>query len=392
MNPQADWLRSLFLLRPDVAFLNHGSFGACPKPVFDAYQAFQRELEDEPVEFLGRRYGTLMKQARTDLAEYLGAAADDVVFVPNATTAINTVAKSLELQPGDEILSTNIEYGALDRTWEDICERVGASYVRQAVTLPVTDRKTTADEIWSGFSKRTRVLFVSHITSCTALTLPIEPLIERAKAAGITTIVDGAHACGQIPLHLESLGADYYTGNCHKWMLAPKGCAFLYARREAQDAIRPLVTSWDDIAATDSRFVREMEYQGTSDISAYLTISAAIEFMHEHDWDTVHERCHELVNVYRAGMREITGLPSLSPDGLDWYAHMSAHPLPPCDGSALHLALFDEHLVEIPVSRGPGGTDFIRISVQAYNTRDDVDRALEGVRDLLPRFVAAAVS
>jgi len=237
-------LCDLFLLDPDVIYLNHGSFGACPRSVFDAYQRWQRELERQPVEFLGRRFAALMAEARAALGAYVGADADDLVYVPNATTGLNIVARSLELAPGDEVLATDHEYGALDRTWRFICGRRGARYVRRPVELPITSAEQVVEAIWAGVTARTRVLFLSHITSPTAVILPVAELVRRAREAGIITIVDGAHAPGQIPLDLESLGADFYCGNCHKWMMAPKGSAFLYARRERQPLLEPLVVSW----------------------------------------------------------------------------------------------------------------------------------------------------
>ncbi len=378
-------LRDKFLLRPDVTFLNHGSFGACPAEVFAVYQDWQRELEAQPVEFVGRRFPELMRRARGDLAAYLNADEDDLVFVPNATTAINTVARSLPLRKGDEILATDLEYGALDRAWTVVCADRGARYVRRSVSLPLVSEEQFIDEIWSGVTPRTRVLYLSHITSTTALTLPIAELLKRARARGIITVIDGAHAPGQIALDLSALGADFYTGNCHKWMMTPKGCAFLYARRDAQSLIRPLVVSWGDKSGEAPSFVQELEFQGTNDFAAYLSVSAAIAFMADNNWQEVRVRCHRLVNLYRTGIRELTGLPSLSPDDERWYSQMSAHPLPSCDGDALQRALFDKFRIEIPVTEA--AKQYLRISIQGYNTVDDVSYLLETLTDLLPQFL-----
>ncbi|MBN1661062.1 MAG: aminotransferase class V-fold PLP-dependent enzyme, partial [Anaerolineae bacterium] len=237
-------IRDLFLLQPDVVFLNHGSFGACPRSVFEVYQRWQLELERQPVEFLGRRAPELMRAARQALGSYLGAEADDLVYVPNATTGLNAVARALPLLPGDEVLATDHEYGALDRTWRFVCARRGARYVNQPVPLPVESAEQVVEAIWGGVTERTRVLFLSHITSPTALILPVEALVRRARSAGILTVIDGAHVPGQTPLDLEALGADFYSGNCHKWLCSPKGAGFLYARREVQNLLEPLVVSW----------------------------------------------------------------------------------------------------------------------------------------------------
>lgn len=243
MNPVEPGLREQFLLRPDVVFLNHGSFGACPKPVFEAYQYWLREMEAQPVEFF-RRSTEHLAEARRVLGASVGAHADDLVFVPNATTGLNIVAKSLRLDPGDEILTTDHEYGALDRTWRFYCERWGARYLRARIPVPVESQQQIVDVVWSQVTPRTRVLFLSHITAPTALIMPVEELVRRARAADILTVIDGAHAPGQIPLNMAAIGADFYSGNCHKWMCAPKGSAFLYARREVQPLLEPLVVSW----------------------------------------------------------------------------------------------------------------------------------------------------
>ncbi|MDD5564177.1 MAG: aminotransferase class V-fold PLP-dependent enzyme, partial [Thermoanaerobaculaceae bacterium] len=277
-------MRNLFLLRPGVVYLNHGSFGACPRPVFERYQAWQRELEAEPVEFLGRRFAELMRDARGALAAFVGAGPDDLVFVPNATTGLNAVARSLRLKPGDEVLATDHEYGALDRTWTFVCEKRAARYVRRPLPLPIRSAEEIIDAVWSGVTGRTRVLFLSHVASTTAIILPVKELIGRARERGILTVIDGAHAPGQIPLDLAALGADFYAGNCHKWMNAPKGSAFLYARAGAQPLLEPLVVSWGwrSDRPGPSRFVDEHEWQGTRDVAAYLAVPAAIEFMREH--------------------------------------------------------------------------------------------------------------
>jgi isopenicillin-N epimerase len=206
---------SLFLLRKGVTFLNHGSFGACPTPVFETYRRWQRELEEQPVEFLGRRIDDLLRAAREPLARELGAQPDDLVVVPNATHGVNIVARSLDLDVGDEVVVTELEYGAVQRTWRYICGQRGATYRPARVSLPVTSHEAVADEIWSAVTPRTRVVVISHITSATALILPVAEICRRARAAGILTLVDGAHAPGQIPLSLAELGADFYAGNCH---------------------------------------------------------------------------------------------------------------------------------------------------------------------------------
>jgi len=379
-------LRELFLLQPDVVFLNHGSFGACPRPVFEAYQSWQLELERQPVEFLGRRFNDLMCKARQSLAAFVGADADNLVYVPNATTGLNIVIRSLPLREGDEVLSTDHEYGALDRAWRFVCRKRGARYLRQPVPLPVESAEQVVEAIWSGVTPRTRALFLSHITSPTAIIFPVAELIRRAREADILTIVDGAHAPGQIPLDLNALGADVYSGNCHKWLMSAKGAAFLHVCREVQQKIEPLVVSWGWEADRPgpSRFIDEQEWQGTRDIAAYLSVPAAINFIQEHDWPRVRQECHELVRYARDRVSQLTGLPPVTPDLTEWFAQMAALPIPPCDLDVLKRRLYDEFRIEIPTVEW-NGRHFVRISIQAYNTQADVDALVHALKTLLPQ-------
>jgi isopenicillin-N epimerase len=376
-------LRDLFLLRPNVVFLNHGSFGACPRPVFEAYQAWQRELEYQPVEFVQRRSRTLMQEARQALGDYLGADVDDLVYVTNVTLGLNIVARSLHLEPGDEVLTTDHEYGSLNRTWELVCERRGARYVHRTVSLPITSAEQVVEEVWSGVTERTRVLFISHITSPTALNLPVAELVRRAREAGIISVVDGAHAAGQVPLDLEALGVDFYSGNCHKWMMAPKGAGFLYVRREMQCLLEPLVGGRLLREPQCSLLVDEHQYQGTRDLSAFLSVPVAIQFMQDHDWPTVQQACHELICTAQEEVTALTGLSPVVPDLAPWFAQMAVLPIPPCDMRALHNRLHDEYEIEIPTT-GWNGHHFVRLSVQGYNTRADVERLVEALGALLP--------
>ncbi len=381
MRPDASWL---FMLRPGVVYLNHGSFGACPRPVFERYQAWQRELESEPVEFLGRRCASLMRGAREGLAAFVGADPDDLVFVPNATTGLNAVARSLRLEPGDEVLATDHEYGALDRTWEFVCGRRGARYVRRPLPLPLASAGDVVEAVWAGVTHRTRVLFLSHVTSTTAIVLPVGEMIRRARERGILTVIDGAHAPGQVALALAELGADFYAGNCHKWMNAPKGSAFLHARREVQGLLEPLVVSWGwrSDRPGPSRFVDEHEWQGTRDIAAYLTVPAAIEFMREHDWPEVQRACHDLVAAARDRINAVTGRAAIVPDDPGWFGQMATVALSPCDHDALQRRLFQEFGIEVPTFSWNGGS-YLRVSVQAYNDGSDIDALSSALARLL---------
>ena len=389
-NLQSPIPKSLFFLDPDVVFLNHGSFGATPRPVFEKYQAWQRELERQPVEFLGRRFIDLMRDARAALAAYVHTDADNLVYVPNATTGLNVVARSLPLKPGDEIVTTDHEYGALDRMWRFLCRRTDAIYNPQPIPLPVTTAEDFIERVWQGVTPRTRVLFLSHITSPTALIFPITELCRRARDAGIISIIDGAHAIGQIPLDMNAIGADFYASNAHKWLCAPKGSAFLYARPEAQHLVEPLVVSWGYEAEkpSASRFVDEQEWAGTRDIAAYLATPEAIRFCEAHHWDAVRARCHALARNARERIGALTGLPPICPDSTDWYMQMVALPLPPIDMTKdafgrvpLQARLMDEFKIEVPIVVW-NGKPYIRVSIQAYNTPEDVERLVEALGQL----------
>jgi len=379
-----DDLRDLFLLRPDIVFLNHGSFGACPRPVFEVYQRLQLELERQPVLFLDREFRQRMSDARGALARYVGADADDLVYVPNATTAINIVARSLPLAPDDEILTTDLEYGAVDRTWEFIARRRDARVVRAEIPVPVDDPDEVVDAIWSRVTQRTRVLSISHIAYLTALILPIEPLVEKARDAGILTVIDGAHVPGQLPLSLDELGADFYAGNCHKWMLAPKGAGFLHARRAVQPLLEPLVVSWgwESEMPSSSRFVDHHEWQGTRDIAPLLSVPAAIDFMEAHDWDSVRASCRQLLRSAVARIVEVTRLDPLFTGNGDWTAQMAGLPLPADEGEALKARLYDEHRIEVPIVEWKGRW-LLRISIQAYNAEQDVDALTNALESCL---------
>jgi isopenicillin-N epimerase len=370
-------LREKFLLDPSVTFLNHGSFGATPRAVFERYQEWQLELERQPVLFLDRRLDALLAEARAVLGAYVGADPDDLVFVPNATAGVNVAAWPLGLQPGDEVLSTDLEYGAIDLTWEHVCGDLGARYVRTPIRLPVTSAEEIVDAVWAGVGPRTRALFLSHHTSATAMTLPVEELCRRAREAGIQTIVDGAHVPGHLPLNLRELDADYYAANCHKWLGAPKGAGFLYVRRELQRDVHPLLISWG-YEGDDPSFVSRHQKQGTRDPSAYLTVPAAIAWQDEHEWAAVRDRCHELA---RRARNELD-LEPLTPDSNEFFAQMVTLRLPKNAPRDLQERLYAEHRIEIPVFER-GDERFIRASFQGYNDTADLERLKAALVELL---------
>jgi isopenicillin-N epimerase len=385
-------LRDLFLLDPDVVYLNHGSFGACPKPVFETYQQWQLELERQPVEFLGRRSTQLLADARAALARYLKAAPDEVVYFTNPTTAINMVARSMDLKPGDEILTTNHEYGAMDRTWRFICSRTRARYIHTSTQLPVSNPEDFVEQFWEGVNKHTRAIFISHITSPTALILPVESICQKARQQGLLCIVDGAHAPGQIPVDLPALGADIYTGACHKWLMSPKGAAFLYARKEIQKMLSPLVVSWgyESEFPSESQFIDYHEWQGTRDLAAFLSVPAAIEFQEKYNWAEVRQECHRLAVITNARINSLTGLPSISSNlsthasiSYTWFQQMFSASLPDwIDPIKFKTRLYAEFRIEVPILSW-NNQIYIRVSIQGYNTFEDINALLTALQKLL---------
>lgn len=391
--PTVETLRQEFLIDPEVIFLNHGSFGATPKPVFDEYQRWQRELEWQPVEFLSRRSDDLLDDARSQMATYLGCRRDELVFVPNATTGINVVARSLPVEPGDEVLGTDLEYGACERAWEWNLEQRGARYLRARVPLPVGSPDDVVEAIFAAVTPRTRAIYLSHITSGTALRLPIEAVAARAREQGILTVIDGAHAIGQIPVDLDASGVDLYSGNSHKWLCAPKGSGILYARPEHHVWLQSPIVSWGWIQESDRflgdrQFVSRNQFQGTRDIAAFLATPSAIAYQMERDWDTVRDRCQDLVVEARDRIAALSGLPQIAPapapGDYAWFRQMAIAPLPvDINGKELKRRLYDDYRIEIPVTQ-VGDRHYIRFSFQGYNGRDDLEALLSALEHLLP--------
>lgn len=382
-----------FLLRDDVVFLNHGSYGACPRPVFEAYQRWQLELERQPVEFLdpARGFTARMRDARAALAAELGTDPDNIVGQTNATAALNVVAQSLDLTPGDQILTTDHEYSALEKTWAYVARHTGAEVVTVEIPLPLDSEAAFTEAILAGFTDRTRVLYLSHITSPTALLIPIERAVAAARARGIYTVIDGAHTPGHIPLRLDALGADFYAGNCHKWLMTPKGSAFLYVRPEMQKLIDPLVIShgWTADNKEPGRtgpfgntpFVDQLEMQGTRDPAAWLTVPAALAFRRDHDWREVARRCQVLAQETARRLAARTRLAPLSSQEF-CAPQLVAMPIPDCDTLAVHRALMERFRIEMPVFKWRGRA-IARLSVQGYNSRGQMDLLLDALTELL---------
>jgi isopenicillin-N epimerase len=384
-NKMMENLKSLFLLDPDIIYLNHGSFGATPKEVFSVYQEWQRELEKQPVEFLSRRYRKLMADAREKLGTYLGTNQDNLVFTTNVTESINIVARSLPLGPGDEVLGTNHEYGAIERIWHFMAKERGFRYVSQNIPFSYTTNDEFIEHFWRGVSKNTKAISISHITSPTSLTFPIREIINKVRENGIISIIDGAHAPGQVKVDLEELGPDFYGGNLHKWMCAPKGAGFLFANPAIQERAKPLIVSWGYEAEIPgkSKFIDEHEWTGTRDISSFLAVPAAIEFFERHQWEDVQRKCQALVKQAR---EEIAVLFGDTPKGKSGdHLQMASIKLPASiNNEKLQVNLYEQYRIEIPVFTW-SDCNIIRVSIQGYNTQEEVDKLISALGYLVSR-------
>jgi isopenicillin-N epimerase len=380
---QTPLLKDQFLLDPAITYLNFGSFGACPRPIFEDYQKWQLELEREPVQFITRNGLDYLRQSREALGGYVHCDAGDLVYVSNPSYGANIIAKSLQLNPGDEVLGTDLEYGACDKTWNYYCRKAGARYVRQPVALPVVSKEKFIEDFFKGVSDKTKLIFIGQITSATALIFPVKEICAIAREKGLLTFVDGAHVPGHIPLDIRDLGADIYIGACHKWMLTPKGCSFLYVKKEWQHLFDPLVISWgyESAAPASSRFLDYHQLQGTRDFSAFLTVPRAIRFLEENNWEEVATRCRSLVRDNATRFYELLDVTPLSPVTGEFLGQMCSVPVRTSDPEKLQRHLYEAYQIEVPVMR-QGERMFLRYSVNGFNGQEDLDRLYAAVKEV----------
>ncbi|MEM1247204.1 MAG: aminotransferase class V-fold PLP-dependent enzyme [Acidobacteriota bacterium] len=378
-------LAAHWTLDPEVDFLNHGSFGACPTSVLVEQRRLRDELERQPVEFLARRHEALFESARTELAAFVGARPRDLVAVTNATTGVNTVLASLGASPGDEVLVTDHGYNACRNALETFAERTGARIVEVPLPFPVTREEDVVDRVLAAVTPRTTLALLDHVTSPTALVLPLEELVPALEGRGVRTLVDGAHAPGMIELDLDALGASFYTGNGHKWLCAPKGAAFLHVREEHQSEIHPLVVSHGANTRREGRslFHDEFDWTGTHDPTPFLCLPTALEAlasMVDGGWMEVRARNRALALEARALLVDELGLEFACPDSMIGSIASLALPgevprqeTPSTD--PLVLELVREEQIEVVVSRWPAlGQRILRISAQLYNSIEQYER------------------
>lgn len=386
MNWQQYWS-----IAPENTFLNHGAFGACPKPVLAEQQRLRSQLEQDPVRFFSHDFEPLLDRARSQLADFVGVNAEDLAFVSNATTGVNTVLRSLHFEPGEELLTTNHEYNASRNALDFVAERANARIVVAPVPFPLESSDQIIAAVKERVSSKTKLVLLDHLTSQTALVFPIEKLISELTKLGIDTLIDGAQAPGNIPVNLQQLGATYYTGNCHKWLLSPKGAAFLYVRRDKQQQIRPLVISHgaNSPRSDKSRFQIEFDWIGTDDPTAYLSVPTALNFINtrlDSGWPELMEKNHCLAVKARQIICQQLGVSLPCPNQA--IASMASIPLPEIvdkfTAKQLQNTLYNEYSIQVPIFDFLSNQQWLlRISAQIYNTEAQYKKLANALTELL---------
>ena len=375
-------MKDHYLLEKNITFLNHGSFGACPKPVFKNYQNWQRLLESQPVQFLSHDIYKYLEESRIHLSNLISCDSDDIIFVTNPTTAINTIIRSLMIDKNYEVLTSNHEYGAMIRAWEWFSENKGYSLIQKSLEVPFTTTNNFVDDFWSAVTNNTKIIFISHITSPTAIIFPIEEICQQARNKSIMTIIDGAHVPGHIQLDISTLDPDIYIGACHKWLSAPKGSSFMYVKKDIQDIIDPLIISWGkEVDHSPSSFINENQYQGTRDFSSFLSVPAAINFQRDNDWKIVQAKCRHLTKKTLISLQNILKSDLLCPVNDSWLAQMASIQIPVNDSLKMKNELLKKYNIEIPIFEWDG-KKMLRFSFNAYNDEGDSNELINAIKDI----------
>ena len=386
-------LKNQFLLDNKVTFLNHGSFGACPKVIFNEYQSWQKKLENQPVKFLDqfRDFGPNMTNVREALSKKINCNVNNLVPVVNATTGLNAIIKSLHFKKGDEVIMSNHEYGALEKTWQFIKTKYKIKITIAKVSLPIASEEKFIKDFVKKFTSKTKILFLSHITSPTALLFPIKKLVQIAKQHKIITIIDGAHAPGHIDLNLKNLNADFYSGNCHKWMMSPKGAAFMWSSSKYKNHLDPLIVShgWNKKnnsinqkgALGNSRFIDMFEYNGTKDPAAWLSVPSSIKFINDKKNTKLFITQSKVLYNFALKLSNTFKMPLLG-DRKFLPPLMISVPIPKVKEIEFQRKLYKNYKIEIPIIPWENKS-FARISYQLYNSIKDLEKLEYALKKLL---------
>ena len=386
-------LKNQFLLDNKVTFLNHGSFGACPKKIFNEYQSWQKKLENQPVKFLDqfRDFGPNMTNVREALSKKINCNVNNLVPVVNATTGLNAIIKSLHFKKGDEVIMSNHEYGALEKTWQFIKTKYKIKITIAKVSLPISSEEKFIKDFVKKFTSKTKILFLSHITSPTALLFPIKKLVKIAKQHKIITIIDGAHAPGHIDLNLKNLNADFYSGNCHKWMMSPKGAAFMWSSSKYKNHLDPLIVShgWNKKnnsinqkgALGNSRFIDMFEYNGTKDPAAWLSVPASIKYINDKKNTKLFITQSKVLHNFALKLSKTFKMPLLG-DRKFLPPLMISVPIPKVKEIEFQRKLYKNYKIEIPIIPWENKS-FARISYQLYNSIKDLEKLEYAFKKLL---------
>ena len=380
-----------FTIDHEPTYLAHGSFGGCLSVAYEDRLSWYEKLEKNPHNFLVNELFDELKESRKALANYLNCNFNNLVYFPNPSTALNTVIRSLDLNENDEVLTSNHEYGALDKTWNFYSEKRGFKYKKVKIGIPYDEEDFFIESFKKSITKKTKVIFLSHITSSTALIFPVEKICKIAKDNNILIIIDGAHAPAQTKLDLKKLDADIYVGACHKWMCAPKGVSFLYAKESLKDSIEPLVVSWgwrDEMLNEKSKYINNHQWQGTNDLSAYLTIPKVIRFLNQNKWNDISDECRNLILYVKNRFKIDKSLcvPTSNNDKhlgqmLSFQINQNSKfsTIVKQDQSKivqLQKIIYKQSNIHIPIIYWNGSV-FMRVSIQAYNTESDINKMFD---------------